>query len=46
MLSSKPLKITNQGGYGMSGRQSLFKKLSPNSTSGTDDQDIHGLLLI
>ena len=39
MLSSKPLKITNQRGYVMPGRQRLFKKLSPNSTSGANDRD-------
>jgi hypothetical protein len=30
----------------MSGRQRLFKKLSPNATRGTNDKDIHGLLHI
>jgi len=45
MLCDKPLRITNQGGYGMPERQRLLKKLSPDTASGTNDQDMHDLLL-
>jgi hypothetical protein len=45
MLYGQPPRITHQGGYGMPGRQRLFKKLSPDAASGANDQDIHGLLL-
>jgi hypothetical protein len=41
MLNRKPLRIANQGGHGVSGRQSLFEQRSPDATRGTDDQDIH-----
>jgi hypothetical protein len=45
MLYRKPLRITNQGGDGMAGRQRLFEKFSPYATRGPNDQNIHDLLL-